>query len=85
MKCGNLNFLESSGPLQACYVTALLAVGGLSSDTRLTLKKTLKPYLHNKTKAIVECNANPLPLPCRDVLNIHSVVNVYLREQKGDG
>jgi len=43
----------------------------------------MEPYLRNKTKAIFDGKANPLPLRCRDIVNMHSVVNVYLQERKG--
>jgi len=34
MKCGNLNFLEPSGPLQACNGTDYLVKGRMSSSGR---------------------------------------------------
>ena len=46
MKSGNLNFLEPSGPLQACYETALALASSLYADEQTSsLRVGLEIYV----------------------------------------
>ena len=45
-KSGNLNFLETSGPLQACNGTALSKKGSIRHPSNAIAKEKLIAYIH---------------------------------------
>ena len=49
MKSGNLNFLEPSGPLQACNGTALITVYNYTSDARTCERQ--QPYVVHRQQS----------------------------------